>query len=70
MLLKEKAQLLSKYNTQNTPNKSLGEANALRNKLSTTEKRSEELQSLLHNTVLEKEMLKSKLETQISVLQR
>lgn len=70
MLLKEKAQLLSNYNTQNTPNKSLGEANALRNKLSTTEKRSEELQSLLHNTVLEKEMLKSKLETQISVLQR
>lgn len=42
-LLKEKAQLLSKCNTQNTPNKSLGEANALRNKLNTTEKRCEEL---------------------------
>lgn len=39
MLLKEKTQLLSKCNTQNTPNKSLGDANALINKLSTIEKR-------------------------------
>lgn len=51
------------------PNKILGEANALGNKLSTTEKRCEELQSLLHNTVLENEILKSKLESHISILQ-
>lgn len=41
----------------------------LETSLAQQKKRSEELQSLLHNTVLEKEMLKSKLESQISVLQ-
>lgn len=61
--------LENKVKSLSEDKESLGEANALRNKLSTTEKRCEELQSLLHNIVLEKEMLKSKFESQISVLQ-